>query len=151
MKEPLASARVGDVQWRPRPPVGSELMDRITESFLREFVDDNELTALPQDQQFEHFTSYVTVRRHYNGEAIDSSDIVVGSGGDTSIDGIAIIVNGSLVTDVESLEEHADLSGNFDVTFVFVQAKRSSSFDASEIGSFGFGVRDFFEATPRLI
>ena len=114
-------------------------MDRITESFLRQFAEDNELTALPQDRQFEHFASYVTTLRHYNGEAIDTSDVVVGSGGDTGIDGIGIIVNGSLVTDVEGLEEHADLSGNFDVTFVFVQAEQSSSFDASKIGNFGFG------------
>ena len=126
-------------------------MDRITESFLRQFAEDNELTALPQDQQFEHFASNVTVRRHYNGEAIDTGDVVIGSGADTGIDGIAIIVNGSIVSDVESLEEHADLSGNFDVTFVFVQAERSSSFDASKIGNFGFGVRDFFESKPRLV
>jgi AIPR protein len=125
-------------------------MDRITESFLQQFAESSEITMLAQDQQFEHFASYVTMRRHYNGEAIDTSDVVTGSGGDTGIDGIAIIVNGSLVTDVESLEEHADLSGNFDVTFVFVQAERSSSFDAAKIGTFGFGVRDFFEAKPRL-
>jgi hypothetical protein len=77
--------------------------------------------------------------------------VVIGSGGDTGIDGIAIIVNGSIVSDVESLEEHADLSGNFDVTFVFVQAERTPSFDASKIGNFGFGVRDFFESKPRLV
>ena len=121
-------------------------MDRITKSFLRQFVADHELTTLPQDQQFEHFASNVTVRRHYNGETLDTSDVVIGSGGDTGIDGIAIIVNGSIVSDVESVEEHADLSGNFDVTFVFVQAERSASFDASKIGNFGFGVRDFFES-----
>jgi hypothetical protein len=126
-------------------------MDRITESFLREFVNDRELTTLPQHEQFEHFASYVTVRRHYNGEAVDTSELVIGGGGDTGIDGVAVIVNGSLVTDVESLEEHADLSGNLDVTFVFVQAERSASFDASKIGTFGFGVRDFFEASPKLV
>jgi len=127
MKERLTSVRDDGMKWWPKLPIGSEPMDRITESFLKQFAESSEITMLAQDQQFEHFASYVTMRRHYNGEAIDTSDVVTGSGGDTGIDGIAIIVNGSLVTDVESLEEHADLSGNFDVTFVFVQAERSSS------------------------
>ena len=81
------------------------------------------------------------MRRHYNGEVIDTSDVVIGSGGDTAIDSIAIIVNGSIVTDVESLADHADLSGNFDVAFVFVQAERSSRSTArrSEVLDLGCG------------
>jgi hypothetical protein len=117
-------------------------MDRITQSFLDDFVREHELEGVEQDKQFEHFASFITTRRHYNGDTFDTADIVTGSGGDTGVDAIAILVNGSLVTDVESLEEHADLSGNFDVMFVFVQAERSS---------FGFGVRDFFEPRPKLV
>lgn len=104
-------------------------MDRITQSFLEEFVREHALERLAQDRQFEHFASYLSIRRHYNGEAFETTDIITGSGGDTSIDGLAILVNGSIINDVEILEEHADLSGNFDVTFIFVQAKRSSYFD----------------------
>jgi len=37
-----------------------------------------------------------------------------------------------------------------DVTFVFVQAERSSNFDSAKIGTFGFGVLDFFRETPSL-
>ncbi len=55
MMERLAAARNDDVQPRPGPRVGSELMDRITESFLKQFADDEEITCLPQDRQFEHF------------------------------------------------------------------------------------------------
>jgi hypothetical protein len=36
------------------------------------------------------------------------------------------------------------------VAFVFIQAERSSSFDAQKIGNFGFGVGDFFKESPRL-
>jgi hypothetical protein len=126
-------------------------MDRITESFLSEFLRERELESLEKSAQFEHFASHVAVRRHYNGDTFDTADIVTGSGGDTGVDAIAILVNGSLVTDVESLEEHADLSGNFDVVFVFVQAERSSSFDGAKLGSFGFGVRDFFSTEPKLV
>jgi hypothetical protein len=71
-------------------------MDRITQSLLTEFSAEHSIETLPEDQRFEHFTGYVTVRRHY-GETFDSGDIVVGNGGgDTGIDAIAIIVNGTL-------------------------------------------------------
>ena len=124
-------------------------MDRISESLLIEFSNEHGIAQLPEDERFEHFSCYITVRRQY-AETFDTQDIVVGSGGDTGIDGIAIIVNGSLETDVETVEEQADQAGHLDVGFVFVQAERSPSFDASKIGSFGFGVADFFKERPSL-
>jgi hypothetical protein len=96
-------------------------MDRVTESFLSEFVAEHELGGLPTEKKFEHFASFVAVRRHYNGETFVTDEIHTGGAGDTGIDAIAILVNGSLIVDVESLEEHADLSGHFDVSFIFVQ------------------------------
>ena len=125
-------------------------MDRVTEGFLTQFAEERELTAMPQDRQFEHFVSAVTIRRHYNGETFDTSDILVRGGGDLGIDAIAILVNGSIVTDIESLQEHADVSGHFDVTFIFVQGDRGASFDGKKLSDFGFGVKDFFDPNPRL-
>lgn len=125
-------------------------MDRITESFLGEFVDRHELSDLPVNEQFEHFASFVSVRRHYNGESFDTGAIHTGGGGDLGIDGLAILVNGSLVTDVDSLNDHADISGHFDATFVFVQADRGSSFEGKKLSDFGFGVKDFFDPKPKL-
>ena len=123
-------------------------MDRITESFLAEFVGQHELEHLPQNEQFEHFAAFVAVRRHYNGESFDTADIHTGGGGDLGIDATAILVNGSIITDTESLDEHADLSGHFDATFIFVQADRGSSFDGKKISDFGFGIKDFFRLKP---
>lgn len=125
-------------------------MDRVTEAFLNDFATEHELEELPQEQQFERFAAFVTVRRHYNGEAFSTDDIHTSGGGDTGIDALAILVNGSIVTDVEALEEHADISGHFDVTFVFVQADRGSSFDGKKVSDFGFGVKDFFDPHPKL-
>lgn len=126
-------------------------MDRITQSFLVEFVDGQQLAGLPENSQFEHFAAYVAVRSDYEGASFDTSDIVVGAGGDTGIDAIAILVNGALVTDIDDLEEVAQAGGYLDVVFIFIQAERSSSFDASKIGDFGFGVKDFFDDQPRLV
>ena len=79
-------------------------MDRITESLLTEFSNEHGITHLPESKRFEHFCGFVTVRRHYN-ESFDTEDIITGAGGDTRIDGMAIIVNGVLITDLETVED----------------------------------------------
>ena len=121
-------------------------MDRVSEQLLTEFSNDRGIAQLDEDKRFEHFVCFITVGRHYS-ETFDTEDILVGAA--TGIDGIAVIVNGTLITDVESLEE-LDSAGEFDVTFVFVQADRGSTFDAAKIGNFGFAVADFFNDQPTL-
>jgi hypothetical protein len=124
-------------------------MDMITASLLEEFSKEHDLEGLPEEQQFEHLAAYVAIRRQVD-ETFDPTDIVTGSGGDTGLDAIAILVNGALVTDVEQLEELAQSSGYLDALFVFVQAKRSASFETSVMATLAFGVDDFFRSDPRL-
>jgi len=71
-------------------------MDRITKSLLNEFSQEHDLISLAEDKQFEHFACYLTVGR-FLSEAFDTSEIVVGDGNDTGIDGIAVVINGALV------------------------------------------------------
>jgi AIPR protein len=123
-------------------------LDKITASLLADFSKENELTD-NEDTRFEHLTSYLTVKRHYS-RALDSAQLVTGSGGDTGLDGIAIIVNGALVTDVDMVQELLDQNGYLEVSFIFVQAERSSGFDAAKIGTMGFGVVDFFADRPKM-
>jgi len=104
---------------------------------------------LPEEVQFEHFAAFITVRRHYS-ETFDPGDIIVGAGGDLGIDAIAIIVNGVLVTDIDSFEELLEGGVDYlDVMFIFVQAKRSPSFEANAIGNFAYGVQGFFNLEPK--
>jgi hypothetical protein len=121
-------------------------MDRVSESLLAEFSNERSITHLPEDKRFEHFVSFITVGRHYS-ENFDTEDVLVGSA--TGIDGIAIIVNGNLISDVESLEE-LDGTGELDVTFVFIQADRGAGFDSAKLGNFGFAALDFFKVQPGL-
>lgn len=130
-------------------------MDRITESLLEEFSAEHSLTLLDQSKQFEHFASFLAVRGEHS-ESFDTQDLVVGDdkssseGTDTGIDAIAVVVNGILISDVEELEEQLSTAGYLETTFVFVQAETSSGFDGAKIGTFGFGVLDFFRDTPKL-
>ncbi len=42
------------------------LMDLITRNLLDEFSSEYSISALPEDERFEHFAGFVTVRRHYS-------------------------------------------------------------------------------------
>lgn len=124
-------------------------MDRITKSLLTEFTVEQDITSLAEDKQFEHFASFLTIGK-FLSEGFSTSEVVIGSGGDTGIDGLAIIVNGSIVEDVNSVSEFADQNGFLDVSFIFVQAERSPNFETAKIGQFSFGVLDFFKENPVL-
>lgn len=124
-------------------------MDRISKSLLSEFSREHDLESLGEDKQFEHFAAYLTIGRHHQ-EAIDTADVVTGSGGDTGVDAIAVLANGALVTDPESVAELVETNGYLDVTFVFVQAERTAGFETAKIGQTAFGVGDFFSESPKL-
>jgi hypothetical protein len=119
-------------------------MDKVTEGFLTEFSTQFGVGGLPEKDRFEQLAAWLTIRRHYSDSTFVPSDLVTGSGGDTGIDAIAIIVNNNLVTDVDTIEDLLALNGYLDVTFAFVQAERSPHFDSAKIGKLGFGVKDFF-------
>lgn len=119
-------------------------MDKITAGMLKEFCENFDLAKEPEDSQFEHFATYLTVRKHYSETSFDPTELVTGSGGDTGIDGLAFVVNNALVTDIDQIQDLLDINKYLEVSFVFVQAKRSSAFKSSEVGQLGFGVTDFF-------
>lgn len=123
-------------------------MDRISESLLNEFSKEHGIEMLPQDKRFEHLAAHVVTHRHYS-KTFESGDLVTGAGGDNGMDSISIIVNGVLITELGPLQDIIDMDGDLDVTFVFVQAERSSSFDGAKIMVFGQGVYDFFSETKN--
>ena len=124
-------------------------MDRITASLLSGFSRENGLENLPEEKRFEHFSAFSVIRRHYS-RSFSTDDVVLGGGGDTGIDAIALIVNNVLVTDVDAVREIAAHNDFVEPVFVFVQSERSAGFDGSKIGNFGFGVLDFFSSDPKL-
>ncbi len=119
-------------------------MDRITQGLLAEFSDQFDLGSLDASEQFESFATFLATRRHYSEAPFDPFDLVVGEGGDTGIDGIAVIANNNLIADPDDVSDLVEINGYLEATFVFVQAERSDSFDGGKIGTFGTGVQDFF-------
>lgn len=124
-------------------------MDQITKNLLQSFVTEQSLEHFPQDEAFEKFAVYSVASSEHSDE-FNIEDLHVGGGNDTGIDGLAVIVNGRLVTEEEEIEDLINMNRYLDVSFVLVQAKTSRHFDSKDIGQFFFGVKDFFAATPTL-
>lgn len=125
-------------------------MDRITKALLDEFVIDNNLQKQSEETAFENFTGYLVTSIHHT-EDFSTDDIHVGAGGDCGIDSISVIVNGCLITEPEEVQDLAETNGYLDVTIIFNQAERSSNFETTKIGQFGFGVQDFLSVNPQLV
>jgi len=118
-------------------------MNLVTTSLLTEFSKEFELEGLPEDDRFEMLASYITTKRHYT-ETFSPSDIVLGND-IQGIDSVAAIVNGVLITEPDALEELVASGADYlEVVFIFVQAKRSSTFEAVQMGGFGYAVEQFF-------
>lgn len=124
-------------------------MDRITKALLKDFVDGQGLSKLGESEAFERFSNYAIVSKEYS-DSFDVEELSSGGGNDTGIDGFALIVNGRLVLTEEEISDITDQNKYLEATFLFVQGKTTSGFDGADMGSFGFGVQDFFADQPRL-
>lgn len=124
-------------------------MDRITQSFIKELLETEELISLGESKDFERLVNYSIISNEYN-KTFDLNYVTIGDGDDTGIDGIAIIVNGVLVESIEEIDDLIEKNGSLEVNFIFIQAKTSSSFATSELNTFIYGVKDFFSTSPKL-
>ncbi len=125
-------------------------MDRITKQLVDDFIESQEIKSGNASENFEVFTNYSVVSKEYN-RTFDPTEITIGGGNDTGIDGIAIIVNGYLVDDIEEIKDLIEQNNYLDVTYIFTQAKTSSSFETAAINTFLYGIKDFFTEEPRLV
>lgn len=138
---------------------GRTKMDKITESLLNEFSEEHGLLSLSESKRFEHFACYSVFKREHT-ETFDTTDLVVGDGkgyaktskdgSDIGLDAVAILVNGTLITDIDDFKEINSSASYLDITFLLLQAETSSNFDSAKIGTFGFGCRDLFSEQPQL-
>ncbi len=110
-------------------------MDRITKSFLDEFCKINELTKLKESQQYEFFSNYCAITNEYGSSSFDLNEITTGNS-TQGIDGIGIIVNNKLVSEVEEIKDLIELNKVLNVKFVLVQSKTSNSFANEDILNF---------------
>ena len=124
-------------------------MDRITRQLLTDLFNTQEKKEQDLSTDFEFFCNYAVIANEYN-RTFDIETVTIGSGDDTGIDGVAIIVNGHLIENQNEVDDLLESNGYLEVSYIFVQAKTSSKFDTSEMHKFYFGVQDFFSEFPKL-
>jgi len=117
-------------------------MNRIIESFLCTHKDEYSIHHLSNETAFEHFVNKCIVNK-YSIERFDPSDIMTDSG-EQGVDGVAICVNGRVVTTTDELDSIKKEAKTLEVKFIFTQAKTSNSFNGEDIGTFLYGVKSFF-------
>jgi AIPR protein len=117
-------------------------VDRITQSLVDKFVLAEQLTHLDASERFERFVNFSVV----SGEHSDTFDVedVSGPGDEVGIDGLAVLVNGALVTTPEQVNELAERNGYVEATFLMVSAKRSAKFAEAEVANVAMAGLDFF-------
>ena len=110
-------------------------MDRITESFLKEFVGLNELQSNNQSLQFECFVNHCIVAKEYGNTSFDLEDISTGEA-TQGVDGIAVIVNNKMIESIEEIRDLIDLNKILNVKFVLIQIKTSNKYNNGDILNF---------------
>ncbi|MCB5196027.1 AIPR family protein [Deefgea salmonis] len=124
-------------------------MHRIVKAHLQSFVKSFALEAENEASQFEKFAMHCVVASRFS-DAYDLDDVVTGPG-DEGIDGIAIIIDECITTSVEDAKSiFLPPRRNHDVDIIFVQAKRSESFDLGDFLKFKEGILRFVNQSPYL-
>lgn len=119
------------------------MQDEILKSFILDFVEQNSLEKYSLAEQFERFVNFCVISKQYPRE-FDYEDLSIGGGGDSAIDGAAIIVNGNIIQKIEEIDFFASRNGSLSVSFSFIQSKTSSKFNGAQILNFLAGVKNFF-------
>ncbi|ETV33763.1 hypothetical protein Q048_01430 [Pseudomonas aeruginosa BWHPSA043] len=120
-----------------------EMMDPILKGYVDSFSGERGLSELDDPEKFEYFVNYCMVSKQYPRD-FDLDAISVGGSDDCGFDGVAIIVNGNIVKKVEEVDYLLKKNGYLDVSFIFIQSKSSSKFKGEQVGTFVFGLKNFF-------
>lgn len=123
--------------------------DVILKSFLDDFRASYDFAELHDDTLFEYFVNYCIVSKLYPRE-FQIEDLSTDGENDLGIDGVAIIVNGNIITDEDEIDYFVHQNGMLDVTFVLVQSKTSSKFSGDQVGTFLCGAKSLFDEKPSM-
>lgn len=120
-------------------------MNQIIHSYLDAHIKEYEIETYRLAEAFEHFINKCIINR-LTIERFDPKDIMT-DGGEIGLDGVAILLNGQLVTDLETCTNIFNQNRKVNAKLVFIQTKTSESFDGGEISTFLKGIKHFFEDT----
>lgn len=124
-------------------------MHRIVKTHLQSFVESHGLNNSDESVQFEMFVNYILLSAKMIG-TVDVDNVTTGEG-DDGTDGIAIIINEELVLSKEDAEAVFNSQRkNHDVDIIFVQSKRSESYDLGDFLKFKESILKFVSSDEYL-
>ncbi len=123
--------------------------NKILNSLMIDFLEDFGIKEKSVSTQFEHFSNYcmftLNCPEAYSVDNLNFQEVHTGAGNDCGIDGIMILVNDTIVTNIDQLKDLIETK-KFEAKFVFVQAKTSSNFDSGEMLKTSLGVKGLFSS-----
>ena len=124
-------------------------MHIILKNHVTELAADLNYEDISASRLFELFTNYCVVSKHYLGR-FDPKDVTTDED-DASLDGVAIIIDGDLIsTTDDAIEAFKTHKTNLTVDIVFCQAKSGEKFKKDEIANFKIGLEDYLSLSPKL-
>lgn len=120
-------------------------MHRITKAHVDSFVKSHGLEQHEESVQFEMFVNNAVLAQKLAGD-FELDDVTTGNG-DDGTDGIAVIINEELiVSDEDALSVFKGDKKNNEVELVFIQSKRSESFDLGDFLKFKESILRFINS-----
>lgn len=128
------------------------ITNRIVLGILSEFKNDFKFGDESESKVFEKIINYLVFSKIDPDAFSDSCifDLVDMDKNSTfGIDAFAVFINDNLITDKESILEYQKTK-RMDIKFVFIQTKRSTSFDSGEFLKFTTAVGNFLSNNPSI-
>lgn len=122
-------------------------MNQIISSYLDTHVKEYGIETYSPTEAFEHFINKCVINR-LTIDRFDPNDVMTDKG-EIGLDGVAILLNAQLVTDMETCMAIYNQNRKVNVKFAFIQSKTSESFNGGEISTFLKGIKHFFENTEE--
>lgn len=122
-------------------------MNPVIKAQLLDFSTEQNLLAHNESEQFEIYCIYSVINGGF-GESVDATDAHL-SGSEFGLDGVAILIQGNMVTDTTSAYAIIEGIKNPDVEFHFFQSKTGTAFDYGNISKFFDAIIGFFDGTMR--
>lgn len=118
-------------------------MNQIIRSYLDAHIKEYEIESFTPSAAFEHFVDKCIINR-LTVDRFDPKEVMTDEG-EIGLDGVAILLNGQVVTDLSTCIAIYNQNRKVNVKFVFIQAKTSENFNGGEISTFFKGIKHFFE------
>lgn len=107
-------------------------MEKVIQSLLEAFQQDQDLTELPEFEAFEAFAAFCVLSSYYN-DPFSPDAYRTGGGNDLGIDAYAVLIDGELYRDPTDVRAAMQQRKRPQVQVVIIQAKTSSKFETKVI------------------